>query len=245
MTEDTTTGFTIVPNWVLASEDVTAHMVLVYASLGTYTDREGTAFPSIPKVARRAKISERSTRTALRALEDLGLVETLRRGLATGGQTSNLYRLHTSLTPRQDVQPPLHDVQGPPAPRADEQEPVNNPANAGMTTRKRATRLPEPFTVTADMVAWADAQGMPRDWARSETEAFEDYWRGAPGAKGTKEDWPATWRNWLRRSWKDEQRRGAARGRPRSESPDERVKRLMALADEMERGDGQQGAIEA
>lgn len=246
MTEDSTAGFTTVPNWMLAAEDVTAHMVLVYAALGTYTNREGTAFPSVPKIATRAKISDRSARTALRSLEDLGLVETLRRGLPTGGQTSNLYRLHTSVTPRQDVQPPLHDVQGPPAPRADEQEPSNNlSAKAESVKRERATRIPEPFIVTAEMWAWAEDEGMSRDWAHGQTVVFVDYWRGRSGQIATKHDWPATWRNWLRRAKGDDLSRMGGAGRPRPESPDERVKRLMRLADEMERGDGEQGAIDA
>ena len=29
-------------------------------------------------------------------------------------------------------------------------------------------------------------------------ERFRDYWRGVPGQRGTKLDWEATWRNWVR-----------------------------------------------
>lgn len=35
-----------------------------------------------------------------------------------------------------------------------------------------------------------------------ETHAFRDYWRSVPGAKGKKSDWDATWRNWIRNSYK-------------------------------------------
>ena len=35
------------------------------------------------------------------------------------------------------------------------------------------------------------------------TEEFVDYWRSVPGAKGTKLDWPATWRGWVRRKADD------------------------------------------
>lgn len=35
---------------------------------------------------------------------------------------------------------------------------------------------------------------------REEHAKFVDYWRGAPGAKGRKTDWPATWRNWMRKA---------------------------------------------
>ena len=30
-----------------------------------------------------------------------------------------------------------------------------------------------------------------------------DYWCAKPGADGTKLDWEATWRNWLRKAIKD------------------------------------------
>jgi hypothetical protein len=32
----------------------------------------------------------------------------------------------------------------------------------------------------------------------SELEKFRDYWTSQPGQKGTKTDWQATWRNWIR-----------------------------------------------
>jgi hypothetical protein len=35
-----------------------------------------------------------------------------------------------------------------------------------------------------------------------ETHAFRDYWRSVAGAKGKKADWDATWRNWIRNSYK-------------------------------------------
>ena len=36
--------------------------------------------------------------------------------------------------------------------------------------------------------------------AVDELDRFLDYWRAVPGAKGRKADWPATWRNWVRRA---------------------------------------------
>lgn len=59
---------------------------------------------------------------------------------------------------------------------------------------------------------------LPADWQPSETEQrwarderpdidvpveverFRDYWIAQPGVKGRKADWPATWRNWVRRA---------------------------------------------
>lgn len=67
----------------------------------------------------------------------------------------------------------------------------------------RACRLPESFTVTEDMLAWAhetftDASDT---WVHDQTTRFCDYWRAIGGERGRKLDWPATWRNWLRRDY--------------------------------------------
>ena len=35
---------------------------------------------------------------------------------------------------------------------------------------------------------------------RAEHRKFIDYWISEPGQRGTKLDWNATWRNWIRRS---------------------------------------------
>ena len=41
---------------------------------------------------------------------------------------------------------------------------------------------------------------MTNDWLRSQHRQFIDYWIAQPGQRGTKLDWDATWRNWMRRS---------------------------------------------
>lgn len=64
-------------------------------------------------------------------------------------------------------------------------------------TGGRGERIPEPFILTGDMRAWAAAETPGLD-VDAETRAFVDYWRGVPGARGRKLDWPATWRNRLR-----------------------------------------------
>src|SRR6186713_408890 len=65
--------------------------------------------------------------------------------------------------------------------------------------RPRAMRIPIPFEVDDAMVEWADTE-LPRfDWER-ETPKFVDYWKAKSGAQATKVDWPATWRNWMRRA---------------------------------------------
>ena len=62
---------------------------------------------------------------------------------------------------------------------------------------KRATRLPPDFVF--DM-AYPKAQGLAPKIAEREAERFRDYWAAQPGHEGIKADWPATWRNWVRRA---------------------------------------------
>jgi uncharacterized protein YdaU (DUF1376 family) len=77
----------------------------------------------------------------------------------------------------------------------------------------RATRL---VPTGGDWDAWC-LPGEWRDWAlahceitpegvEAEAARFVDHWRAAPGAKGRKDDWFATWRNWVRRDHKARER---------------------------------------
>lgn len=68
-------------------------------------------------------------------------------------------------------------------------------------TTPRGTRVPEPFPVTSEMVAWA-RENTPDVDGRATTDEFVDYWRGRPGREGCKLDWAATWRNSMRREQK-------------------------------------------
>ena len=86
----------------------------------------------------------------------------------------------------------------PPDPSRPEQElPDGSSPPKAPPRGPRGERIPEPFLVTTEMRAWA-AQEVPGVDVDRETRAFVDYWRGVPGARGRKLDWPATWRNRLR-----------------------------------------------
>lgn len=77
----------------------------------------------------------------------------------------------------------------------------------------RGTRIAEPFIVTVEMRQWAAAETPLVDVDRS-TRMFVDYWRAATGAKATKRDWLATWRNWLRRDQERAEQRGGVKLSP-------------------------------
>jgi hypothetical protein len=87
--------------------------------------------------------------------------------------------------------------------RSEEKDPpvtsieVTAPKGANTT---RGTRLPENWTPDEDGWTYAaNTLGLNVDPA-NELDRFRDYWRAVPGAKGRKTDWPATWRNWVRRA---------------------------------------------
>lgn len=46
---------------------------------------------------------------------------------------------------------------------------------------------------------WARTEGMTVAQIDATMAQFRDWWRSAPGGKGVKADWPATWRGWVRR----------------------------------------------
>lgn len=96
-------------------------------------------------------------------------------------------------------------------PRARPNDPTETTSK---TTNPNGTRLPEDFWPDPAMIAWA-RHDTPLVDVKTATEEFKDYWKGIPGVRGRKLDWPATWRNRMR----ELQGRAAARGhRPQQTS---------------------------
>jgi len=63
--------------------------------------------------------------------------------------------------------------------------------------KARATRLPQEFTPSESHEAIASERHLSLS---GELAAFRDHFTAAPGQKGVKLDWDATFRNWLRNS---------------------------------------------
>lgn len=98
----------------------------------------------------------------------------------------------------------------------------------GRARPTRGHRLPEDFPPTADMIEWAQANAP--NVGRAQHEAFCDYWRAQPGQRGVKVDWPATWRNWMRR---EQEKRANGAGPARASTTDQRVQAGLELAAEL------------
>ncbi len=74
-------------------------------------------------------------------------------------------------------------------------EPVGSP--------KKPTRLSEDWTLPKPWGEWAVGEGLHEQEVRDQADVFRDYWISAPGPKGVKLDWQATWRNWMRKYKRD------------------------------------------
>lgn len=75
----------------------------------------------------------------------------------------------------------------------------------------RGTRLPDLWEVPEVWIVWA-RQERPELDPYKIAEKFADHWHSKPGAAGSKLDWFATWRNWVR------EERGGGKSAPRAKS---------------------------
>lgn len=62
---------------------------------------------------------------------------------------------------------------------------------------KRGTRIPDDFTATPEMIAWAKEK-YPWIDPREQTDRFCDFWASKPGQDACKLNWGLTWKNWIR-----------------------------------------------
>lgn len=79
-------------------------------------------------------------------------------------------------------------------------KPRSKKETTSVVSKKTGSRLPEDWVLTKGLGEWAIAQGMDPPQVRVEADKFRDHWHSVPGAKGRKLDWPATWRNWIRKA---------------------------------------------
>lgn len=75
--------------------------------------------------------------------------------------------------------------------------PESQPTEKSASTARRGSRLPTGWQPPHDDWQFAINHLGPGR-AQQELENFRDYWAGVPGQRGTKLDWPATWRNRIR-----------------------------------------------
>lgn len=85
-------GFAAVPNWLIRDESVSGPAIAVYGALASHSGKGGI-HPSQLTLAKEARLGARRTRDAINELEQLGVVERVRRS-TQGGRASDAYLLH-------------------------------------------------------------------------------------------------------------------------------------------------------
>ncbi len=83
---------------------------------------------------------------------------------------------------------------------ASSSQPQSQDTSLRSVSRSRATRLLADWQPSHADLAYAAEQGLSLPEALREAENFRDFWIAKSGQNGTKNDWPATWRTWIRRS---------------------------------------------
>lgn len=161
------------------------------------------AWPSIQTLAKMVNASERSVQRDIQELVELGELKVELQNAPTRQQyKSNLYWV---------TLPGVTDL---PSGVTESESGVTDSASGvtagGVQTlnrtitkplREPSYRLPEDWQPREEDIS-VMAEHFPEIDLKLETHAFRDYWASVPGAKGKKSDWDATWRNWIRNTYK-------------------------------------------
>lgn len=192
--------------------------------LADYADEEWTCFPSVRKIGETTELHESSVRRALALLTANGLIRVFGRKRPDHTQRSSRYQLlpDGTDTPQPetcdwvyvraadegtgaDGEGTVAEEQGGTVaheqalPHKEPSPKEPSPVIPGASRPTIPTRIPDNYIPDEKMRAWfAEEQLHQVIDVRTEHAKFVDYWLGAPGIKGRKLDWPATWRNWMR-----------------------------------------------
>ena len=120
------------------------------------------------------------------------------------------------------------------SPQTPQQTPHPHPHPHTTPARTRGARLPagwRPEEITGDLAKrialWPPGDKNNPSAIQRELAKFRDWAASAPGDKGVKSDWQATWRNWLRRAdeegkYRDSRPQAYRSSTSRSGNPDRR-----------------------
>lgn len=111
---------------------------------------------------------------------------------------------------------------------------------------KRGTRLPADFEPDASCQAVAEELLLTAPQSQAIFAEFTDHWKSAPGQRGVKLDWQATFRNWLRNNAHKHKGKQNGSYRESNNSIDRSLRVVSAVADESIRragGLGESGGL--
>lgn len=180
-------------NLELPNVDGTTKPLLKFILVGiaNHANPRGEAWPSVDRLSRYTGYSSRSIQRGMAELVRIGLIR-----IDDQPGRSNLYTITAFDQSRGDTVSGVTPCQGGTTPcHPNHKEPSSN--------NRRASQLPQDFVPTEANVEWAKASRPDVD-LKDATEQFRDYWIGNGKPKL---DWQATWRNWIRRTIPQSNRR--------------------------------------
>lgn len=138
--------FSIIQGRAVQDGRVTDAQLRTLGALGMYADKDGWCFPSQSSLADDVGKSRKTVNEHIKALVELGYVESRPQFKKDGGQTSNKYRLLFDVEVDEDVTPPVSnpevtplsslDVTGSVTPEGYTNDSSNDPTNAKAATEK-------------------------------------------------------------------------------------------------------------
>ena len=166
----------------------------------------GACFPSQRYVSERLGVTRETVNRIIKKLNRLGHLTIEHQFNEKGGQRSSQYHIH----PRGGCD--TH-ITGGVIPVS--QGGVMSTSHINRSKKQKSkplasgTRMSDDWKLPSEWAAWAKEE-RPDLNIKEVSEIFRDYWLGVSGKSGIKRDWLATWRNWVRRERKVEQRVGVA-----------------------------------
>jgi hypothetical protein len=169
---------------------------LVLIGIANHLGDQG-AWPSISTLARYANASERSVKRDIQELMNLGELQVDLQSAPMNGQyKTNLYWITIDSGVTAQVSRGDNSGKSGVTPVGTQNININH-----KETKRTATRIPEDFWPSKELLEWQAEHFEEVDW-KLETHKFVDYWSSVSGSKGMKTDWQATWRNWIRNNKK-------------------------------------------
>lgn len=192
-------------DWAFEQECSTPTQKLVLLALADHHNRKtGRCFPSVARLCDRTQLSKATVFRTLDALRRKGLIDyeklkgksnhyTLAFEKSHGETSNDEEKSHLSVEKSHGESEKSH---GETKKSHSETLIGSNQKEPSNKERARAHRLPEGWHPDEALLEWARAN-VPDLEIEYEQEKFTDYWIGCGK---TKVDWPATWRNWMRRA---------------------------------------------
>ena len=201
--------------WESGPADHTGLLVLL--AMADIADDAGRLWPSVARIAEKARMSERNARRIIRLLEADGWLETT---VNRGRNNTSSYRINTdkitgqynrtNCPPGQNepenrtndaIKP---DIAVSPEPSVTIIEPSEEPPLVPPTVSEKPepkARLPSNWTLSDEGWAYARSQQIPDEVIHDEARGFHAYWsdRRDRDARKSARGWEQCWAGWCRR----------------------------------------------